>query len=209
MYKNKFFFIVFEGIEGTGKSFQIDKLYNNLKSKNLKVIKTREPGGSNTAEKIRSLIFNKNSNKFDKLTDYFLMLASRNEHVKNTILPAKKKKIIVISDRFTDSTYAYQVIGKKIDINLNKINNNYILKSLKPNLTIILKSNFKSIKNRLKKRINKNKFDKLKEVFYLKAQNAFIKIANKNKKNYYIFDSSENTKYLETKIFKLILKKLS
>ena len=94
-------------------------------------------------------------------------------------------------------------------ISNNKINNNYILKSLKPNLTIILKSNFKSIKNRLKKRINKNKFDKLKEVFYLKAQNAFIKIANKNKKNYYIFDSSENTKYLETKIFKLILKKLS
>ena len=129
--------------------------------------------------------------------------------LKTLFYQPKKKKIIVISDRFTDSTYAYQVIGKKIDINLNKINNNYILKSLKPNLTIILKSNFKSIKNRLKKRINKNKFDKLKEVFYLKAQNAFIKIANKNKKNYYIFDSSENTKYLETKIFKLILKKLS
>jgi len=209
MYKNKFFFIVFEGIEGTGKSFQIHKLYKNLKSKNLKVIKTREPGGSRTAEKIRNLIFSKKSGKFNKLTDYYLMLASRNEHLLNTILPAKKKRAIVISDRFIDSTHAYQVIGKKIDNNLNKANNKYILGSLKPSLTIVLKSNFKSINRRLKKRANKNKFDKLKRKFYLKAQKAYINIANKNKKNYFIFDSSKNDKSLEQKIFKLILKKLS
>ena len=91
MRKKKFFFIVFEGIEGTGKSYQINKLYNNLKKKKIDVIKTREPGGSKSAETIRNLIFSKKSNKFDALTDFYLMNAARNEHIKNTILVAKKK----------------------------------------------------------------------------------------------------------------------
>ena len=139
MYKKKFFFIVFEGVEGTGKSFQIKKLFNNLKKRKIQVLKTREPGGSKTAEKIRKLIFQKNSNKFDSLTDYYLMLAARNEHIIKTLLKAKKNKIIVISDRFTDSTYAYQVVGNKISQEINLINKKYILKNIKPNLTIVLK----------------------------------------------------------------------
>ena len=93
MYKKKFYFIVFEGVEGTGKSYQIGKLYNNLKKQKFDIIKTREPGGSITSEKIRDLIFSKNSFKFDKLTDFYLMCASRNEHVTKLLLSAKKKNI--------------------------------------------------------------------------------------------------------------------
>jgi dTMP kinase len=208
MYKKKFFFIVFEGVEGTGKSFQIKKLFNNLKKRKIQVLKTREPGGSKTAEKIRKLIFQKNSNKFDSLTDYYLMLAARNEHIIKTLLKAKKNKIIVISDRFTDSTYAYQVVGNKISQEINLINKKYILKNIKPNLTIVLKSNFDTIFSRLKKRANKNKFDKLNRAFYIKAQNAFLNIANKNKKSYLIFDSSLNDSSLEKKICTLVLKKI-
>jgi len=204
MRKKKFFFIVFEGIEGTGKSYQISKLYKNLKKKNYNVIRTREPGGSSTAEQIRKLIFSKKSNKFDKLTDFYLMNAARNEHYKNTLLPAKKNNKIVISDRFTDSTYAYQVIGKKIDKKINLINQKYILKKFKPNLTIVLKANFNTISSRIKKRKNNNKFDKLKKDFYKKAQNAFLLLAKKNK-NYLVFDSSRNTPELEKKIFNIIL----
>lgn len=208
MYKKKFYFIVFEGIEGTGKSYQINKLYKNLTKAKYKVLKTREPGGSFSAEKIRKLIFDKKSNQFDKLTDFYLILAARNEHLKKTIIPAKKKKIILISDRFVDSTFAYQVIGNKIDKKINTFNQKYILKNIRPNLTIILKSNFKIIKRRLKKRKKVNKFDKLKTVFYKKAQKAFLDIASKNKKKYLVFDSSKNTKYLEEKIFKTILSKI-
>ncbi len=207
MRKKKFFFIVFEGVEGTGKSYQINKLYKKLKSKKFSVLKTREPGGSFTAEKIRDLIFSKNSNNFDKLTDFFLMCASRNEHIKKLILPAKKEEKIIICDRFIDSTYAYQVIGNKIDENFNAINQKYILKNLKPNLTIVLKSNFSSIVSRVRKRKKNNKFDKLKINFYKKAQDAYLKLAKKNK-NYYIFDSSDNTDVLEKKIHKLIINKL-
>jgi dTMP kinase len=207
MLKKKFFFIVFEGIEGTGKSYQINKLYNNLKKKKASVSKTREPGGSKTAEKIRNLIFSKNSKQFDKLTDFYLMNAARNEHVKKTLLVAKKQNKIVISDRFTDSTYAYQVIGNKIDKKINLMNQKYVLNGLKPNLTIVLNANFNTIYSRIKKRKNNNKFDKLKMNFYKKAQNAYLSLAKKNK-NYLVFDSSKNTDVLEKKIFNIVLKKI-
>ena len=126
MYKKKPFFIVFEGVEGCGKSFQSKKLLNNLKKNNINALLTREPGGTRSAELIRNLIlkdyFNKdNKEKFDKYTDTLLYLAARNEHVKNKISPALKEKKIVICDRFTDSTLAYQVYGKKV--NMNFINN--------------------------------------------------------------------------------------
>ena len=207
MHKKKFYFIVFEGVEGTGKSYQINKLYKNLKNKKFEVIKTREPGGSQTAEKIRNLIFSKTSNKFDKLTDFYLMCAARNEHVKKKLLIAKKKKQVVICDRFTDSTYAYQVIGNKINNKLNVINQEHILNGLKSNLTIVLKSDFKTIFSRIKKRKKTNKFDKLKINFYTKAQKAYLKKANNNN-DYYVFDSSKNTTDLEKKIFRLIIGKL-
>ena len=198
MFKKKFYFIVFEGTEGTGKSFQ---------KKKFKAIKTREPGGSSTAESIRKLIFNKKSNKFDKLTDFYLMLAARNEHYKNTILGAKKKKLIVISDRFSDSTLAYQVYGNKINKEVNLINKKYILNNFKPDLTIVLKSKSEIIKKRLKKRNKLNKYDKLKEKFHLRIQNFFIKLS-KNKNDYFLFDSSDNDNLLEKKIFSLVIKKL-
>ena len=206
--RKKFFFIVFEGIEGTGKSYQINKLYNSLKKHGFNPNKTREPGGSKTAEKIRNLIFSKTTDKFDKLTDYYLMNAARNEHVKKTLLLAQKKKKIIISDRFIDSTYAYQVVANNISQKVNMINQSYILKNLKPNLTIVLKSNYKTIFSRIKKRKKNNKFDNLKKVFYQSAQNDFLSLAKKNK-NYLVFDSSENTPDLEKKILSVVLKKIT
>ena len=207
MLKKKFYFIVFEGVEGTGKTFQINKLYNKLKVKKFNVIKTREPGGHPTAERIRDLIFSKKSDLFDSLTDFFLMCAARNEHVKKLLLIAKKNKQIVLCDRFTDSTYAYQVIGNKINKDFNDLNQNYILNGLKPNLTIVLKSTFESIFSRIKKRKKLNKFDKLKINFYKKVQKTYLRKA-KNNNNYYVFDSSNNTPDLEKNILKLVIKKL-
>ena len=97
MYKRKSLFITFEGIEGSGKSYQSLKLYNNLRKKKIPVILTREPGGTKSAEMIRNLIlkdyFNKSpKDKFDKYTDTLLYLAARNEHIKNKIFPSLKKK---------------------------------------------------------------------------------------------------------------------
>ncbi len=208
MYKKKPFFIVFEGVEGCGKSFQSKKLYKNLKKKKISSILTREPGGTKSAELIRKLIlrdyFGKSKReKFDKYTDTLLYLAARNEHVKTKILPALKKKKIVICDRFVDSTIAYQVFGKKVDLKFIKNIHKKILKNLKPNITFILKVSPKSSKERLLKRKSRNRYDNFSQSFYNKAQNSFIKIA-KSKKNYYILNSSNNDNLLEKKIFNIV-----
>jgi dTMP kinase len=212
MYKKKPFFIVFEGVEGCGKSYQAKCLSNNLKKKKIISILTREPGGTRGAETIRNLIlkdyFNKGkTEKFDKYTDTLLYLAARNEHVKNKILPALNQKKIIICDRFTDSTFAYQVYGKKVSKNFIDIIHKYILKGIKPSITFVLKVSKKSSKLRLKKRKTKNRYDNFAQSFYNKAQNSFIKLA-KNKKNYFVLDSSLNNSDLEKKIFKIICKKL-
>ena len=212
MFKKKPFFIVFEGVEGCGKSYQSKKLKKNLIKKGINPILTREPGGTKSAELIRNLILNdyfkkKNVDKFDKYTDTLLYLAARNEHIINKIQPAIKRKKIVICDRFFDSTYAYQVYGKKVNkIFIDNIHR-FILQGIKPNLTFVLKVNSKMSKIRLKKRRTKNRYDNFPQSFYTKAQNSFLKIA-KNKKNYFILNSSFNNNELERKILKIVLKRL-
>ena len=212
MYKKKPLFIVFEGVEGCGKSFQSKKLFNNLKKKNFEVVLTREPGGTKSAELIRNLIlkdyFQKGINeKFNKYTDTLLYLAARNEHVHNKIKPALRKKKIVICDRFVDSTIAYQVYGKKVKLNFINEIHKIILGKLKPDITFVLKVSPKSSRKRLLKRRSKNRYDKFPQSFYNKVQKSFIRLS-KNKKNYYIFDSSKNDKSLEDLIFKSTLKYL-
>ena len=208
MYKKKPFFIVFEGVEGCGKSFQSKKLLNNLKKKRIPALLTREPGGTKSAELIRNLIlkdyFNHDSKeKFDKYTDTLLYLAARNEHIKNKIDPALKKKSVVICDRFTDSTLAYQVYGKNVNINFINNIHKFILGKIKQNLTFVLKVSTETSKKRLKKRKTKNRYDNFAQNFYSKAQNSFLKIA-KNKKNYFVLNSSKNDSNLEKKIFKIV-----
>ena len=189
MYKKKPFFIVFEGVEGCGKSYQSKKLFKNLIRSKVQTILTREPGGTKSAELIRNLIlkdyFTKTQNdKFDKYTDTLLYLAARNEHVKSKIRPALKKRKVVICDRFIDSTIAYQVFGKKINIDFINNIHKFILNGLKPNLTFVLKVSSSSSKKRLFKRKTKNRYDNFAQSFYDKAQKSFLKIA-KNKKNYW------------------------
>ena len=211
--KKKPFFIVFEGVEGCGKSYQSKKLFNKLKRYKIKSILTREPGGTKSSELIRNLIlkdyFNKNTkDKFDKYTDTLLYLAARNEHIINKIKPALLKKQVVICDRFTDSTLAYQVYGKKVDIKFINNIHKKILGKIKPNLVFILRVSTKSSKLRLKKRKSKNRYDNFSQSFYNKAQKSFLRIS-KNKKNYFVLDSSSNDAVLEKKIFNIVKKYLN
>jgi dTMP kinase len=203
MYKKKPLFVTFEGIEGSGKSYQCRKLHKELRKKNLSVILTREPGGTKSAEKIRKVILedyfaSDSKEKFSKYTDTLLYLAARNEHVQNIIKPAIAKKKIVICDRFIDSTLAYQVYGKGVSKNLVDSIHKYILGSIKPDLTFVLKVNISKALLRLKKRRKKNRYDKFSKNFYTKVQNAFIKIAKKNTKRYCIVDNSKDSNKAES-----------
>ena len=213
MFKKKPFFVVFEGVEGCGKSFQAKKLYKKLKKIKIETILTREPGGTKSSELIRNLIlkdyFTKDiKEKFDKYTDTLLYLAARNEHVKNKIKPALLKKKVVICDRFIDSTIAYQVYGKKVDRKFINDIHKKILGKIKPNLVFILKVSAKSSKLRLKKRKSTNRYDNFAQSFYTNAQKSFLKIA-KNRKNYFVLNSSSNDDLLEKNIFRIVKKYLN
>jgi dTMP kinase len=197
----KYPIIVFEGIEGSGKSFHINNVKKHLKKKKIKFIKFREPGGSQNSEKIRKLILNKKS-KFNKLTDLFLYMAARNENFNNILKKHYKKKIILI-DRFTDSTIACQHYGMNIDKNLIIYLNNLILKNIKPSFTFLNIVNMKNLKSRINKR-PKNRYDKFNDKFYGRVQKGFIKLS-KNQSKYMIIDSNKEIKNNK----KIILKKIN
>ena len=213
MYKKKSLFVTFEGIEGSGKSYQSRKLYKNLKKRNISVILTREPGGTKSAEKIRRVILDDyfhhdSKEKFNKNTDTLLYLAARNEHIENKIKPAISKKKIVICDRFVDSTLAYQVYGKGVNKKLVNSVHKYILGNIKPDLTFILKVKISKALQRLKNRKRKNRYDKFSKNFYIKVQNAFLKLARKNQKRYFVLDNSKDSNVIEKIILKKFLSKL-
>jgi len=214
MYKKKSLFVTFEGIEGSGKSYQSRKLYKNIIKKKISAILTREPGGTITAEKIRDVILKDYfhptyKEKFDKYTDTLLYLASRNEHIKNKIEPAILKKKIVICDRFVDSTMAYQVSGKGVEKKLVDSVHKYILGKIKPDLTFLLKVNISKAMKRIKKRKNKNRYDKFSASFYRKIQDSFIKIAKNDKKRYFVLDNSKDSNNIEKIILKKFMERLN
>ena len=202
---SKYPIIVFEGVEGTGKSYHIKNIQNYLKRKKIKFIKLREPGGSVNSEKIRKMILNNNSN-FHKLTDLFLYIASRNENVQSIIKKNHKKKVILI-DRFKDSTLAYQHFGMNINKKFINDLNNIVLKNIKPNFTFLNIVNMKNLNQRINRR-KKNRYDKFNNNFYNKVQKGYIKLA-KNKKNYMIVNSNNNILENKLKIQKKINSLLS
>ena len=175
--------IVFEGIEGSGKSFHVNLVANYLKKNNKKFIKIREPGGNKNSEKIRKLILD-NKSTFNKNTDLLLYLSSRSENI-DLIKENIGKKIILI-DRFVDSTIAYQHYGMGVDIKLIEFINSFLLKGIKVNYTFLNLVNNLNMKKRLKLRKKLNRYDKFDATFYKKVQEGFLKISLKEPKKYMI-----------------------
>ena len=195
--------IVFEGIEGSGKSFHIANVAKYLKKKKIGFIKIREPGGSLNSEKIRRLILSKKSN-FSMITDLLLYLAARSENIEQ-LKKFHKKKIILI-DRFTDSTIAYQHYGMGVDIKIINIVNKYLLKNVKVDFTFLNVVNKKNLFQRLKSRKTLNRYDQFDINFYNKVQKGFLKLAKLNKKSYKIIDSNLDIKINEDLIINQIKK---
>ena len=197
--------IVFEGIEGSGKSHHISVVSKYLTKKNISHLKIREPGGNTNSEKIRKLILNNKSN-FNQNTDLLLYMAARSENI-DLIKKSYNKKIILI-DRFTDSTIAYQHYGMGVNLNLIKALNKYLLRNIKVSFTFLNTVNKKNLQKRLKQRKSLNRYDKFKISFYNKVQNGFIKLLNKQKKKYQLINSNleidKNEKLILDKIDKLI-----
>ena len=179
--------IVFEGIECSGKSLHINNVCKFLKKKKIPYIYLREPGGSKNSEIIRKLILNKKSN-FNRNTDLFLYSASRSENIQK-LKKFHKKKIILI-DRFTDSTIAYQHFGFGVDLNLIKKIHSVILNNFKIDFTFLNIVNNKNMLSRLRKRNKLNRYDKFSSKFYEKVQKGYLKIVRNKKNKHLIVDSN-------------------
>ena len=197
--------IVFEGIEGSGKSHHLNHISNFLKKNKIKYVKFREPGGNPNSEKIRKLILNSKL-RFNRNTDLLLYLAARCENIKQ-LTKYHNKKIILI-DRFVDSTIAYQHYGFGVDLNIIKILNNYILKNFKVNFTFLNIVSSKNMIKRLKLRKSLNRYDKFDNKFYKKVQNGFLKLAKQNNNKYQIINSNNDIKKNELLIINKIKKML-
>ena len=194
--------IVFEGIEGTGKSYHINKVARYLKKNNKRFIHIREPGGSNNSEIIRKLILN-NKSSFNKYTDLLLYLSARSENVE--LIKKNIGKKIILIDRFTDSTIAYQHYGMGINLKFIKNINDYLLKNININFTFLNIVNQKNMKKRLKQRKNLNRYDKFNNIFYDNVQKGFLKIYKANPKKYMKIDSNLDINHNE----KIILNKIN
>tara|TARA_B100000780_G_scaffold232000_1_gene171902 strand:+ start:486 stop:1097 length:612 start_codon:yes stop_codon:yes gene_type:complete len=194
--------IVFEGIEGSGKSHHINNIAKYLRKKNIKFIQIREPGGSKNSEKIRNLILN-NKSIFNKYTDLLLYLSARSENIE--LIKKNIGKKIILIDRFTDSTIAYQHYGMGINIKFINDINNFLLKNIKIDFTFLNTVSQKNMNDRLNERKSLNRYDKFSNNFYSKVQKGFIKILKKNPKKYMQINSNMTIEYNE----KIILNKIN
>ena len=193
--------IVFEGIEGSGKTYHIDHVSKYLKKKKINYIKLREPGGTSNSEKIRKLILNNKSN-FNKETDLLLYLASRSENI--SLLKKNFRKKIILIDRFIDSSIAYQHYGLGVNKKLIEIINKSLLGNFKIDFTFLNIVNNKNMIKRLKLRKSLNRYDKFNNKFYSKVQKGFLKLSRGNKRKYQIINSNLDINLNKS----LILKKI-
>ncbi|MBI5970471.1 MAG: dTMP kinase [Deltaproteobacteria bacterium] len=174
-------FITFEGVEGCGKSTQVELLKGYLEKKGFKVLLVREPGGTRLGEKVRAILLNSEGDGMAPLTELFLYEACRAELVEKVIAPALKRGVFVICDRFVDSTVAYQGFGRglKTDIPLlNKLASN----GLTPDVTFLLDLDPEIGLKRARKRISKtalkeDRFEKESLDFHKRVRKGFLKIA--------------------------------
>lgn len=200
MKKGKF--ITIEGTDGAGKSTFIPEMKKMLEEEGFEVILTREPGGTPFAEEIRNLILNK---KMDSMTALLLAFASRNEHIQNVINPALESGKCVISDRFTDSTYAYQVAGQGVPKEYVEVLEHMIQKQLKPDMTLIFTVPVEVSRQRLSQtgKVPDN-FESQSNDFFQKVLDSYLDIAKKEPERCKVIDSSLSLEDTKEQVIKVI-----
>lgn len=197
-------FISFEGIEGTGKTIQSKLLYEHLIKKGYNVILTEEPGGTKIGLKIRDVLLSVENRGITPVTELLLYNASRAQHVKEVILPALTKGSIVITDRFTDSTIAYQGYGRGIDLELIESLERIVTDGVRPDFTLLLDLDVETglLRN---KGINKTDRLELEDVeFHKRVRNGYLRIAAKDPERIKLIDASESIEEIQGKIINIV-----
>ncbi len=196
-------FITFEGIEGSGKSTQAKKLHEFFLSKNQNAILTREPGGVAAGERIREILIDEKIEKLEAKTELLLNFAARLEHVEKLIKPALLEEKIVISDRFFDSTYAYQGSAFGLDENLIDNIKKIIIGDFAPDITFLIDLPVEMAFERIANRADNNRYEKLGLDFHKKVREGFLQLAKKNQR-IKVIDGNKNQQEIFTEITQVL-----
>jgi dTMP kinase len=172
MSKGKF--ITIDGVEGAGKSTQIDLICSYLQRKGIDVVRTREPGGTDVGEKIRSVLLDVDNQEMHSDTELLLMFSSRNELIQNKIIPALNNGSWVVSDRFTDASFAYQGGGRMLNLDRISKLEEWVLGDFKPDLTLLLDINVELGMTRIEARAAKDRIELEERAFFERVRSVFI-----------------------------------
>jgi dTMP kinase len=209
------FFVTFEGIEGCGKTTQIQLLKSFLKKQGHRVITTREPGGTPIGDKVRSILLDSCNNEIDLKTELLLYQAARAQHVKDLISPSLKEGHVVICDRFTDATLVYQGYAQKLNKVFIELLSQFVTDNLIPDLTILIDCPVEIGLKRAQDRIVQNRegpaedrFEEKNSEFHQAVRLGYLDIADKNSTRFFIVDGRENPSKVHSAIKSVVLQKI-
>jgi dTMP kinase len=213
-------FVTFEGLDGTGKSTQLDKLARSLRAHGLSVTVTREPGGTITGERIREVLLHSATSGLAPFTELALMFASRAQHIHEIILPALAAGRVVLCDRFTDSSEAYQGGGRKLGTKPVLQMHGILCGNLQPDLTILLdndlafsleraqRRNLKKKAGRSEKEKDENRFEQESRAFFGRVRHAYLAIAAREPQRVHVINARGTPSETHAVIIELVRKKL-
>ncbi|PYX82394.1 MAG: dTMP kinase [Acidobacteria bacterium] len=213
-------FVTIEGLDGCGKSTQVEKLAGALRADGLQVVVTREPGGSVTGEKIRNLLLDTGTSNLSPFAELALMFASRAQHIKEVIQPALAEGKLVLCDRFTDSSEAYQGAGRKLGSEPVRALHKILCGNLQPDLTILMDSDVAASVERARRRncartsqgkrgeSDENRFEQESRAFFGRVRSAYLEIAQREPQRVALVDARGGADETHGQILALVRRKL-
>jgi len=196
--------ITFEGIEGAGKSTQIAQLDEALIKEGIPHLLTREPGGSPIGEQIREIILDKRNHMMSPKTELLLYLSSRAQHMKEVIEPALMDNQIVITDRFSDATLAYQGYGRGEDLEKIKVWNHYLIDNKEPQITFLLDIDVSTGLSRVANRKNENRLDQEALAFHQRVREGYLILAKENPRRIHILSGAKKSDVLHQEVMEIL-----
>jgi dTMP kinase len=210
-------FITFEGLDGSGKSTQLQRLAASLRDRGLDVLITREPGGTEVGENIRRLLLDTQTSGLAPLAELALMFASRAQHIHEVILPGLQAGQIVLCDRFTDSSEAYQGGGRKLGsapvLELHRV----LCAGLQPDITILMDSDVDASVERARRRnqargkseTDENRFERENRTFFTRVRNAYLEIARREPQRVCVVDARGTPEQTQAKIWTILSERVA
>ncbi len=193
-------FITVEGIEGTGKSTNIDYMMSLIEAEGIDVLRTREPGGTPMAEKIRQLLLDHGQEPLPPIAELLLFFAARSLHLRNTIQPALAEGKWVVCDRFTDASRAYQGSGRGLDVHRIERLAEWVQEGLEPDLTVLLDAPAEIGLERTRQRGAGDRMDNEELAFYQRVRSGYLTLADMHPERFAVVDASRSLDQVQAAI---------